>query len=177
MYFKGAFIFSLFASALAAPITSGDQKVKRGILSVQDYSQFQISDGVAGNALAEVQAKFPIDESDLASVDDEDLAIIKAARETAEAAETDAGGFNEAIEAAGGKKTTKGKALQVGKIKNKVLKLQLQVLALKIDAAKGKDTAEKLAAEQKKLDKNVATDKASAGQTSQSVNFQGTSQP
>jgi predicted N-acyltransferase len=60
MYFKGAFIFSLFASALAAPIANGDQKVKRGILSVQDYSQFQISDGVAGNALAEVQAKFPV---------------------------------------------------------------------------------------------------------------------
>jgi hypothetical protein len=58
-----------------------------------------------------------------------------------------------------------------------VLKLQLEVLALKIEAAKGKDNAKKIAAEQKKLDNNIATDKKSAGQTSQSVNFQGTSQP
>ncbi|KAK3898950.1 hypothetical protein C8A05DRAFT_18545 [Staphylotrichum tortipilum] len=177
MYFKAAVLFSLLASSVALPTATGDRKVKRGILSVQDYSEFQVSDGVAGNALAEVNAKFPIDTSDLASVDASDLAILKAARVTAEAAETDDGGFNDAIAAAGGQKTTTGTALQNGKIKNKVLKLQLQVLALQIEAAQGKDTATKLAAETKKLNKNVQLDKAAAGQASTSVDFQGTSQP
>lgn len=58
-----------------------------------------------------------------------------------------------------------------------MLKLQLQVMTLQIEAAQGKDTAEKLAKQQKKLDKNVAEDAAAAGQTSTSVDFQGTSQP
>ncbi|EAQ93329.1 hypothetical protein CHGG_01564 [Chaetomium globosum CBS 148.51] len=165
MYFKAAVLFSLLASSIALPMSNGDRKVKRGVLTVQDYADFQVSSGVAGDALAEVNAKFPIDQSDFASVDAEDLAIIKAARETAEAAETQAGGFNEAIEAAGGKNTPEGQALQAGKIKNKVLKLQLQVLALQIEAAQGKDTAEKLAKQQKKLDKNVKEDEAAAGQT------------
>jgi hypothetical protein len=118
-----------------------------------------------------------IDQSDFASVDAEDIAILKAARETAEAAEVDAGGFNEAIEAAGGKDTPEGQALQIGKIKNKVLKLQLQVLTLQIEAAQGKDTAEKLAKQRTKLEKNIAQDEEAAGQTSASVDFQGSSQP
>lgn len=60
MYLKAAVLFSLLASSFALPTASGDRKVKRGILSVQDYSDFQVSDGVAGNALAEVKAKFPV---------------------------------------------------------------------------------------------------------------------
>ncbi|AEO70352.1 uncharacterized protein THITE_2121678 [Thermothielavioides terrestris NRRL 8126] len=178
MYLKGALLFSLLASSLAAPTANGDRKVKRGVLTVQDYSQFQVSDGVAGNALAEVNAKFPIDQSDLASVDPQDLAIIKAARETAEAAETDEGGFNDAIKAAGGTSTAAGKALQNGKIKNKVLKLQLEVLALQIEAAQGgSNNTAKIAEEQKKLDTNIKLDQAAAGQPSQSVDFQGSDQP
>ena len=119
-----------------------------------------------------------IDEDDLANVDPEDLAIIKAAGETAEAAETEAGGFNEAIDAVGGKNTEEGKILQVGKIKNKVLKLQLSVLALKIEVAQGRaDRAEKLQEQQTKLNKNVQLDEDAAGQPSQSVDFQGTSEP
>ncbi|KAK4116438.1 hypothetical protein N656DRAFT_701112 [Canariomyces notabilis] len=177
MYLKAAFLFSLLGSSLALPSRTNSPKVKRGVLTVQDYSEFQVSDGVAGNALAEVNAKFPIDQSDLASVDEEDLAILKAARETAEAAETQEGGFNEAIEAAGGDETEAGAALQRGKIKNKVLKLQLSVLALQIEAAQGKDTATKLAEQQKKLQKNIQLDEAEAGQPSTPVDFQGTSQP
>lgn len=118
-----------------------------------------------------------IDQSDFASVDEEDLAIIKAARKTAENAETKAGGFNEAIEAAGGKNTPAGQALQRGKIKNKVLKLQLQVLASQIEAAQGKDTAEKLASQRTKLAKNVQLDEEEAGLPSSTVDFQGTSEP
>lgn len=116
-----------------------------------------------------------VDENDLANVDSNDLAIIKAARVTAENAETDTGGFNDAIAAASGDAAD---ALQVGKIKNKVLKLKLEVLGLQIDQAQsGTDNTAKIAAEQKKLDTNIATDTKSAGQTSQSVNFTGTDAP
>ena len=60
MYFKAAVLFSLLASSLAIPTSNGNRKFKRGVLSVQDYSDFQVSSGVAGNALAEVNAKFPV---------------------------------------------------------------------------------------------------------------------
>lgn len=50
------------------------------------------------------------------------------------------------------------------------------MLGLQIDQAQsGKDNAAKIAQEQKKLDTNVASDTKSAGKTSQSVKFQGTS--
>ncbi|KAM0436007.1 hypothetical protein ACHAPT_002899 [Fusarium lateritium] len=148
------------------------------VLQVQDYVQFQISDGVAGNALQEVAEKFPVEEfrSNLAGVSEQDLEILKAARQTAEAAETDAGGFNDAIDQVG-EDSDDGKALQTGKIKNKVLKLELQVLALQIAQAQGEDNQDKIDEEQQKLDKNVATDQESAGDQSQSINFQGSSQP
>ena len=194
MYLKAAVLFSLLASSFALPTTDASRKVKRGVLTVQDYSQFQVSSGKAGNALAEVNAKFPvciqhnstslaptanplqIDQANLAGVDAQDLAILKAARVTAEDAEVGTGGFNDAI-AAAGKSTAAGKALQNGKIKNKVLKLQLEVLSLQIDGAQGKDTTAKVAAETKKLNNNIALDKAAAGQASTPVDFTGTSQP
>lgn len=94
---------------------------------------------------------------------------------TAENAETETGGFNDAIAAASG---TDADALQVGKIKNKVLKLKLEVLGLQIDQAQsGTDNTAKIAAEQKKLDTNIATDTKSKGQTSQAVTFTGDDQP
>jgi preprotein translocase subunit SecF len=97
---------------------------------------------------------------------------------TAEAAETEAGGFNEAIDAAGGKSSAAGKPLQVGKIKNKVEKLYLEVLALQIQQAQsGKDNAAKIAEEQTKLDNNIKLDTAAKGQESQSVDFQGDDSP
>ena len=52
--------------------------------------------------------------ADLAAVSESDLENLKAARETAEAAETEEGGFNDAIDAAGGKDTPEGQRLQVG---------------------------------------------------------------
>ncbi|KAH9987439.1 hypothetical protein F4779DRAFT_624185 [Xylariaceae sp. FL0662B] len=169
MYFtKIAFILSLAASALAMPTGEVPRKQKRA-LTFRPYSEFQVSDGTAGNALEEVQAQFPIDENDLANVSAEDLAIIKAARETAEAAETDA--FNPAIEA------DDSDALQNGKIKNKVLKLYLETMALQIEQAQGDDNQDKIDEEQKKLDTNVATDKEAAGQASQSVDFTDDVQP
>jgi len=58
MLFKATFLLSLLTSSLALPI-SGNAVEKRA-LSVQNYSQFTVSGGVAGNALAEVNAKFPV---------------------------------------------------------------------------------------------------------------------
>ncbi|KAK5658780.1 hypothetical protein OQA88_1591 [Cercophora sp. LCS_1] len=173
MYFKSAVVFSLIASSFAIPTSASNRPTKRAVLSVQSYSQFQVSSGVGGNAFAEVQANFPVNENDMANIDPEDLAIIKAAGEVAKNAETEAGGFNEAI-AAAGKNTAAGQALQVGKIKNKVLKLQLSVLALKADVAQGRtDRQAKLDEQITKLNKNIKLDEEAAGQASQSVNFQG----
>lgn len=63
------------------------------------------------------------------------------------------------------------------KIKNKVLKLELQVLALEIDQAQGKGTQAKIDEETTKLNKNIQLDEDEAGAASQSVDFQGTSDP
>lgn len=106
--------------------------------------------------------------NDLANVDPADQQIISDARQVAESAETDA--FNPQIEAASG---ADADALTNGKIKNKVLKLQLEVMDLMISQAQGDDNAAKIAEEQKKLDTNIATDKKNAGATSQSVQFDG----
>ncbi|KAI3531116.1 hypothetical protein CABS01_16095 [Colletotrichum abscissum] len=176
MYFsKIAVLFALAATGLSAPI-EGAEKRQAKLLSVQDYSQFQVSDGTAGNALAEVAQKFPVAQikADLAGVSKDDLAILQAARVAAEGAETDAGGFNDAIAKASG---ADADALKVGKIKNKVLKLQLEVLALQVQQAQGASNQAKIDAEQKKLDNNVKTDTASKGKTSQSVSFSATSAP
>ncbi|KAK8042286.1 hypothetical protein PG993_006809 [Apiospora rasikravindrae] len=160
---KFAAILSLAAVALSLP--TGE--VQKRALAARPYTDFQISSGTAGNALAEAQAKFPIDTSDLANVSKDDLSIIKAARETAEAAETDA--FNKEVKAASG---ADADALQNGKIKNKVLKLYLETTALQIQQAQsGKDNQAKIDKEQKKLNTNVAADKKAAGQASQSVKF------
>ncbi|KAK0746195.1 hypothetical protein B0T18DRAFT_446769 [Schizothecium vesticola] len=159
-------------------MSASAREVKRAILSPQQYSQFQVSNGIGGNALTEVNAKFPFNEANLATIDPIDLEIIIAAGETAEQAEVGAGGFNEAIAAAGGTGSAAGTALQVGKIKNKVLKLQLSVLRLGAEVAQGRqDRAAKLQEQRTKLAKNVELDRAAAGQRSQSVEFRGSSQP
>lgn len=56
MFFKATIILSLALSALALPALPK----RAGVLTAQPYADFQISDGVAGDALAEVQAKFPV---------------------------------------------------------------------------------------------------------------------
>ncbi|KAK0476621.1 hypothetical protein IW261DRAFT_1489153 [Armillaria novae-zelandiae] len=112
-----------------------------------------------------------IDNVDLATVDSQTLDDMQTMREAAESAETE--DFNPAIDAASG---TAADALQVGKIKNKVLKLtgEVQVLNIKIAQAQasGDDTSDledSLAEEQTKLNTNIATDVKNAGETSQSV--------
>lgn len=106
--------------------------------------------------------------NNLASVSAADQKVISDSRQIAESAETDA--FNPAIEAASGADAT---SLQNGKIKNKVLKLQLEVMDLMISQAQGEDNQAKIDEEMKKLNNNIATDKKNAGQASQSVQFNG----
>jgi hypothetical protein len=63
---------------------------------------------------------------------------------------------------------------QNGKIKNKVLKLTAEVLGLQIEQAQGNSgVAADIAAEQKKLNNNIALDTAAAGQASTAVSFAG----
>jgi hypothetical protein len=158
---------------------------------VQTYDEFNVSGGVAGNALDEVNTKFPvrlppllppqsantkfqIDQTDFAGVAASDLAIIAKAAQVSEDAETNTGGFNDAIAAAGGTGTTAGTALQNGKIKNKVLKLQTDVFRIQIEVAQGNTASQsELAAQQAKLATNVALDKAAAGQPSTAISFSG----
>lgn len=176
------------SSAIAAPI---NKRAAAGVLKVQTYDEFNVSGGVAGNALDEVNAAFPVssapsisheiplntsqvDQSDLAGVAASDLAIIASAAQISEDAEVNTGGFDDAITAAGGTGTTTGTALQNGKIKNKVLKLQTDVLRIQIEVAQGNTGSQsELAGQQAKLATNVALDKAAAGQTSTAISFSG----
>ncbi|WVQ93207.1 hypothetical protein IAU59_000271 [Kwoniella sp. CBS 9459] len=137
--------------------------------ALQDYADFQISDGVAGDAEAQANAVFvdPFDGCDLSTVDETSLQNIKTMREAAEDAETEL--FNPQIDAAADE--AEAAALQVGKIKNKVLKLTGFSQALKIDIAQGggADRQAKLDEEAAKLAKNIATDVDSAGDASQAA--------
>jgi hypothetical protein len=56
-------IFLSFTGALAAPIQLSKKAAvgtSASVLKVQTYDDFNVSGGVAGNALAEVNAKFPV---------------------------------------------------------------------------------------------------------------------
>jgi hypothetical protein len=63
--------------------------------------------------------------------------------------------------------------MQAGKIKNKVLKLEATMIKLEAEQAQGKDVAADIAAEQKKLDNNIAQDVAIAGEPSTGLPFDG----
>ncbi|KAH8657872.1 hypothetical protein BX600DRAFT_514415 [Xylariales sp. PMI_506] len=169
MYFPTALSTLLLAGLVIAAPTPATVGKRANVLTFRPYADFQVSDGVAGNALAEVNAKFPLDLNDPTSVSASDLAILSDARSTAEDAET---AYVDAIAAATGDEAA---ALQVGLIKNKVLKLQTFVMELTIQLAQGKrnqkaGTAE-LASVQALLNTNIANDQKSAGQASQSVAF------
>lgn len=166
--FVVALISLCFGLVQSAPVA-----LKPRAFELLDYADFQISDGVGGQAAAEANAVFvdPFDGVDLATVDSQTLDDMQTMREAAESAET--ADFNPAIAAASG---AAADALQVGKIKNKVLKLtgEVQVLNIKIAQAQasGDDTSDledSLTEEQTKLNTNIATDVKNAGKTSQSA--------
>jgi hypothetical protein len=101
------------------------------VKALSSYSQFQISDGVGGDAQAQANAVFvdPFANTDLTTVSSDVLEAMNNMREAAESAETD--DFDPQIAAASG---ATADALQVGKIKNKVLKLtgEVQVFNIKV---------------------------------------------
>ncbi|OSC98493.1 hypothetical protein PYCCODRAFT_1461288 [Trametes coccinea BRFM310] len=164
---------SVIFFAVVGLVTAAPIRVSKRAFQLQDYADFQISDGTAGNAQAEANAVFvdPFNGVDLSTVDSQTLDAVQTMREAAESAETDQ--FNPAIAAASG---ADADALQNGKIKNKVLKLTGEVQALNIQIAQakaaGKDTSDlesKVSEEQTKLSKNIDLDKAAAGQPSKGV--------
>ncbi|TVY20840.1 hypothetical protein LARI1_G002170 [Lachnellula arida] len=166
-------VFLSLTGTLALP-TKRATGTSAAVLTVQTYDDFSVSSGVAGNALAEVNAKFPVHRpKQFRRLAASDLAIIASAAQLGEQAETATGGFNDAV-AAAGQTTAAGTALQNGKIKNKVLKLQTDVMRIQIEVAQGNAAAgSQLAAQQAKLATNVALDKAAAGQTATAINFAG----
>jgi len=188
---KFVLVATAFAAlTLAAPASLG----KRAVFSTKTYDELSISGGVAGNGQQEaldVLAGLP---DDLSTVEEADLDFLNSVNQIANDAETEA--FNPAIEAATDE--DEKDALQVcpvhmqdgvrwatrtlmnhgfqqrGKDKNKILKLTATVLKLQAQAAQGKDVADKLAAEQKKLDKNIALDEDAAGLPSTALSFDAT---
>ncbi|WVF65542.1 hypothetical protein IAT40_000270 [Kwoniella sp. CBS 6097] len=160
---------SIGAQVSARPQGSKRQGGQCPSFALQDYADFQISDGVAGDAEALANALFvdPFAGCDLSTVDDASLQNIKTMREAAEDAETEL--FNPQIDAAASE--AEADALQVGKIKNKVLKLTGFSQALRIEIAQGggADRQSKLDEEEGKLAKNIATDVDSAGDPSQAA--------
>ncbi|KAJ3713441.1 hypothetical protein EV361DRAFT_1036751 [Lentinula raphanica] len=175
-------LIALFGSLVAGIASAAPVPVKLELatranatttFTEQDYSAFQISDGVGGTAVDEANAVFvdPFDGVDLSTVSSDTLDAINTMREAAESAETDE--FDPQIDAASG---ATADALSVGKTKNKVLKLtgEIQAINIKIAQAqaKGEDTSDledSLDEEQTKLNTNIAADKANAGKTSQGV--------
>jgi len=155
------------ASTAAASTSTGTAST--GSFKELAYPDFQISGGVAGKADQEAAAVLSaFDGVDLATVSSADLASVQTMREAAESAETD--DFNPQIAAASGTQATQ---LQTGKTKNKVLKLTLEVFVINAKIAQqkaaGQDTSANeasLAAETTKLNNNIATDKANAGNAS-----------
>jgi hypothetical protein len=138
-----------------------------GVFTQKTYDEISISGGVAGNGEEEALAVFSaLDLNNLAAADEDDIAFLNSVNKICNLAETDA--FNVAIEAASGEEAD---ALQRGKIKNKILKLEATVLRLMIDAAQGKDVADKMAEEQTKLNNNISQDEDEAGKPSTFLSF------
>ena len=60
MYLNTVVLFSLVASTLALPSGINNRVEKRAVIAPRAYAQFQVSNGVGGNALEEVFQKFPV---------------------------------------------------------------------------------------------------------------------
>jgi hypothetical protein len=158
MHFLSIITFVTLASA--GPLA------RRQTFSTTSYDDLSISGGVAGNAEQEALEKLGGLPSDFSTLSEEDIDFLGSVNSIANDAETEA--FNPAIEAADGEEAD---ALQRGKIKNKVLKLMATKLRLLAQEAQGEDVAEKLEAEEKKLQNNISQDEEEAGQPSTFLSF------
>ncbi|KAF3069649.1 putative small secreted protein [Daldinia childiae] len=144
--------------------------VQAGVFTQQTYNDISISGGVAGNAQEEALAVFSaLDTNNLANADKDDIAFLNSVNKICNQAEKEA--FNTAIDDASGEAAD---ALQRGKIKNKVLKLQATIFRLMIEQAQGEDVSADMAKEQKKLDNNIKQDEDEAGNASTFLSFDAT---
>ncbi|KAI0023891.1 small secreted protein [Xylariomycetidae sp. FL0641] len=151
-----------------AVIVASAAYAQAGLFSQQTFDEISISGGTAGNAQQEALAVFGVlADADPATLEQDDIDFLDSVNGICNDAEEEA--FNPAIDAAGD--GDEADALQRGKIKNKVLKLQAEVFKLTAQQAQGEDVAEKLAEEQKKLDSNVQQDEDEAGNPSTAVSF------
>ncbi|KAI2604359.1 uncharacterized protein GGS25DRAFT_457505 [Hypoxylon fragiforme] len=156
------FSLALIAAAAAA--------VQAGVFTQQTYNDISISGGVAGNAQEEALAVFSaLDLNNLAAADEADLDFLNSVNQICNKAEK--GAFNPAIDSADGEAAA---ALQRGKIKNKVLKLQATILKLQIQQAQGEDVTADMATETKKLNNNIQQDEDEAGNASTFLSFDAT---
>ncbi len=163
MRFDIAIIVAFAASTIAAPVAMKRQSA----FTQKTYDQISISGGVAGNAEQEALQVFSaLDLNNLASATDDDIAFLKSVNSICNDAEKEA--FNTAIDDATGEEAD---ALQRGKIKNKVLKLEATMLRLMIEQAQGEDVTADIAKEQKKLNNNIQQDQDEAGNTSTFLSF------
>ncbi|KAK1718291.1 uncharacterized protein CLUP02_07578 [Colletotrichum lupini] len=162
MKFSSVITIGFAALATAAPLGARQATV----FSTQTFNDLSISGGTAGTAKQEALDKLSGLPTDLSTVAKADLDFLNSVNSIANDAEKEA--FNPAIEAANGEEAD---ALQRGKIKNKVLKLTATMLKLQAQAAQGEDVADKMAAEQKKLNNNIAQDEAEAGNASTALDF------
>ncbi|KAI1630630.1 small secreted protein [Biscogniauxia mediterranea] len=137
------------------------------VFTQKTYDQISISGGVAGNGEQEALAVFSeLDLNNLANADEADIEFLDSVNSICNDAEKEA--FNTAIDAADGEEAA---ALQRGKIKNKILKLEATMLRLMIEQAQGADVADEMATEQKKLDNNIKQDEDEAGNASTALQF------
>ncbi|RYO74220.1 hypothetical protein DL766_002963 [Monosporascus sp. MC13-8B] len=161
-----AFAASVFAAPLAAR-TGADLAKRQSAFSQKTYDEISISGGVAGNAEQEaLNALSGLDLNNLASATQDDIAFLNSVNKICNEAEKNA--FNVAIDSASGEEAA---ALQRGKIKNKVLKLEATIMRLMIEQAQGKDVADKIDAESKKLNNNIQQDTEEAGKPSTFLSF------
>ncbi|KAI4867690.1 hypothetical protein F4820DRAFT_193306 [Hypoxylon rubiginosum] len=156
------FSIALIAASAAA--------VQAGVFTQKNYDDISISGGVAGNAEQEALAVFSaLDMNDLASADEDDIDFLKSVNSICNDAEDEA--FNPAIDAASGDEAD---AIQRGKIKNKVLKLEATIIRLMIQQAQGEDVSDDMATESKKLQNNIQQDEDEAGNESTFLSFDAT---
>lgn len=112
----------------------------------------------------------------MVTVSENDLAILKAARETAEQAEVQ--GFDQATSAASGPNAAYDAPLENGKIKNKVLKLYLYDLVHQIEQAQGQPVNQSEVTDTKsQLTQAIALDQSKTGQPCRGVPFSSETQP
>lgn len=157
------------AASSTSPAPGRRQAQAAPVFTPKTYDEISISGGTAGNAEQEALAVFSaLDADALADASDEDVDFLSAVNSICNDAEE--GAFNPAIEEAG-EDSEAGQALQRGKIKNKVLKLEATMMRLRIEQARGANVTGEMEEEEAKLQSNIAQDEEEAGAESTALEF------